>query len=151
MTMTAATQVSNDDMECLNLFLQNELAAVETYGQCIHAIHDAGVAVNLRDLQRSHQKRADMLARKITQLGGTPDNDSGVWGDFAKLVEGSATLLGDKSAVNALERGEHRGEEQYRDKLDDLSPDVRAFISVSVLPEHETCQEILHRVQRMLH
>jgi len=151
MSMTATTYTSSEDMECLNLFLKNELAAVETYGQCIESIQDAGVAINLRDLQRSHEKRAELLTRKITQLGGQPEVDSGLWGDFAKLVEGGAAMLGNKTAINALEKGEKRGEEQYRAKLDEMTPDVRAFVSVSLLPEHETCQQILQRVERMVH
>lgn len=149
--MTTTANTAAPDVKNLNVFLKNELAAIETYGQCIEKIDDAGIAANLMDLQRSHQRRADMLARKIQQLGGEPEDDSGVWGDFANLVEGGATLFGKKAAIAALDKGEDRGEEEYREKLESLSPDVRAFIGASILPEHLNSQEMLHRVQRMVH
>lgn len=147
---TTANNVSTD-VKNLNVFLKNELAAIETYGQCIEKIDNAGITANLMDLQRSHQRRADMLARKIRQLGGKPEDDSGVWGDFASLVEGTASLFGEKAAIAALDKGEGRGEEQYREKLVHLSPDVRAFVGASILPEHLNTQEVLQSVQRMVH
>ncbi|HEY7885668.1 MAG TPA: DUF2383 domain-containing protein [Cellvibrionaceae bacterium] len=149
--MTTTDKNVNSDVENLNVFLKNELAAIDSYGQCIEKIDDFSVTTNLEDLQRSHQRRADMISNKIQQLGGKPEEDAGVWGDFSILVEGGASLFGEKAAIAALEKGEGRGEVQYREKMENLSPDVRAFIGASILPEHLNSHETLQRVQRMVH
>ena len=107
--MNMRTQDRSEDVSCLNAFLQSELSAVETYNQCIKKVDDAQIATGLADLQSSHQRRAQLLREKIRELGGTPKDSSGLWGSFAKMVEGSAGLFGDRSAISALEEGEDRG------------------------------------------
>lgn len=149
--MNMRTENVEKDVEQLNSFLKDELAAVETYHQCIEKVDDAGITSNLADLEQSHKARADLLSRKIQELGGTPENKSGVWGSFAKAVEGGAKLFGDKAAVSALEQGEDRGKENYEKKVENLSPEVRSFIDASILPEHLRSHEMLNRVQAMVH
>ena len=42
-------------------------------------------------------------------------HDSGAWGEWAKLVMGTAKLLGDKAALKALKEGEESGLKEYQD------------------------------------
>ena len=49
------------------------------------------------------------------------DEGSGAWGAFAKLVQGGADLLGDASAVSALEEGEDHGIKTYADAMKEVS------------------------------
>ncbi len=149
--MTMHTQDAQQDIKYLNSFLQDELAAVETYGQCLEKVDDEIIASNLADLQESHQKRAQLLSQKIQELGGEPEQGSGMWGSFSKMVEGGAKLFGDKSAINALEQGEDRGNENYTEKTENLSPAAQSFIADSILPEQRRSHQMLNRVQEMVH
>lgn len=142
---------SKEDIKQLNSFLQDELAAVETYHQCIEKVDDAKISSSLANLQQSHQLRVDKLRHRIEQLGGTPEDSSGAWGAVAKLFEGSAKLFGDKSAVSALEEGEDRGQTNYQKKVSDLAPENQSFINAEVLPEHQRSHAMLNSVRDMVH
>lgn len=149
--MNMQTYNAQDDIKQLNSFLQDELAAVETYHQCIEKVDDAKISSSLANLQQSHQLRVDLLRRRIEQMGGTPADSSGAWGTVSKLFEGGAKLFGDKSAVSALEQGEDRGKENYQKKVDKLAPENRSFIATEVLPEHQRSHDMLNSVREMIH
>lgn len=139
------------DVKSLNAFLQNELSAVEAYHTCIKSLKDERVATGLADLQSSHQRRAMLLREKILELGGEPEDSSGLWGSFAKMVEGGASLLGDNSALSALEEGEDRGRDNYIEKSDDLSPELQRFVNAELLPEQRRTHDLLNSIQQSLH
>ena len=150
-TMNMRTHDRSEDVKCLNVFLRNELSAVETYDQCIKKIDDAKIASGLADLQNSHQRRVQLLRLKIAELGGEPEDSSGMWGSFAKMVEGSAAMFGDRSAISALEEGEDRGRDNYIEKSDDLSPELQRFVNAELLPEQRRSHDMLNRIQQMVH
>ena len=84
-------------VEQMNSFLRGEISAVETYRQAIDKVTDPSARMQLEHCRRSHQQRVDLLKQRILQVGGTPADGSGVWGAFAKLVEGGAKVFGDHS------------------------------------------------------
>ncbi len=140
----------NQDVEQLNSFLRGELSAVETYAKCIEKVTDPAISGQLKLLQRSHQRRADVLALRVTELGGTPSNSSGVWGEIAKLVQTSAGAFGEKAAISVLEEGEDHGLADYeRDKVN-LSLMQQRFIEVEILPEQARSHDILRGIERAL-
>jgi Domain of unknown function (DUF2383). len=149
--MTMQTHNRSEDVNCLNVFLKNELSAVETYQQCINKVDDEKIAPSLADLQNSHERRAQLLRQKIVELGGTPVDSSGMWGSFAKMVEGGAGLFGDRSAIAALEEGEDRGRDNYIEKSDDLSPELQRFVNAELLPEQRRSHDMLNRIQKLVH
>jgi len=124
-------------VEQLNSFLRGEIAAVETYRQAIDKVTDASVRLQLEHCRRSHQQRADLLKDRILRVGGAPADGSGVWGAFAKLVEGGAMVFGDKAAIDVLEQGEDHGLKDYRSHLDGLESDERFFVEQELLPGQE--------------
>ncbi|WP_187408601.1 DUF2383 domain-containing protein [Saccharophagus sp. K07] len=145
------TSDRSQDIKYLNSFLRSELSAVETYNQCIRKLDDSQIASGLSDLQISHQRRAELLREKIRELGGTPEDSSGLWGSFAKMVEGGAKLFGDRSAIAALEEGEDRGRDEYIEKSDSLSPEVQRFVNAELLPEQRRSHDVLNRIQKLVH
>lgn len=149
--METQSHEAKADIDQLNAFLRDELSAVETYQQCLEKIDRPQIASGLTDLQRSHQKRATLLSQRVQELGGTPETDSGVWGSFAKLVEGGAKMFGEKPALSALEQGEDRGKENYQSKADKLSPVNKAFIDTSILPEHRHSHDALNQLMNIVH
>lgn len=142
------TTHTSNDINQLNSFLRGELAAVETYEQCIAKVDDGAVISQLRLLQTSHRRRTALLTTRIRELGGEAVISSGVWGEFAKLVEKSAGAFGARSALSTLEQGEDHGLNDYKHHLTKLSPLQQRFIEVEVLPEQLRSHDILVGIER---
>lgn len=137
----------------LNSFLRGEMSAVETYRQAIDKLRsskDARGASLLTQLMGSHQNRVTRLRDEIVRYGGAPATDSGVWGAFAKLVEGAAELFGEKSAIAALEEGEDHGLKDYRDGLEKLDMTTRQWIESSIFPEQKKTHDALRDFKKQL-
>ena len=88
----------------LNSFLRGEISAVESYKQALGKITDPAIRAELQTCEQDHEQRIELLRARITQLGGKPDTGSGAWGVWAKLVQGGGDLLGEKTALQALEQ-----------------------------------------------
>lgn len=141
---------SERDIDKLNSFLRGELSAVETYNQAIEKLDEPALKQQLESLRDSHGARVRQLKAKITALGGKPDDSSGMWGGFAKLVEGGAKMFGQSAAVQALEEGEDHGKSLYQNNLDELSPETQAFIRSQIMPEQRRTHDALSAMQRQV-
>jgi uncharacterized protein (TIGR02284 family) len=142
---------SEQSVDKLNSLLRGEISAVETYRQALTSVKTPQLLEQLRNVEQSHTQRVSRLRARITQLGGTPSEGSGVWGAFAKTVEGSAKLLGEKAAIQALEEGEDHGLADYRREREALDPDTRRFVESELLPEQERTHGALSTLKRTLH
>jgi uncharacterized protein (TIGR02284 family) len=139
------------DIEKLNSFLRGERSAVETYNQAIEKLDDEpSIQQTLRSLRDSHSTRVRELSSRILTLGGKPDETSGAWGSFAKLVEGSAKLFGKAAAIGALEEGEDHGKRLYADNLDELSEGTKQFITSQIMPEQRRTHDALAALKRQI-
>ena len=137
------------DVDQLNSFLRGEISAVETYDQALEKLADRPeLARVLRDCRESHQRRVELLRQEIARAGGEPAMGSGVWGGFAKLVQGGAKAFGDKAAIAALEEGEDHGRDDYRRDVDELTPGVRALIESKLLPEQQRTHDALSALKK---
>jgi demethoxyubiquinone hydroxylase (CLK1/Coq7/Cat5 family) len=123
----------------LNSFLRGEISAVETYRQA------------LEECEQDHQQRINLLRLRITELGGEPTEGSGVWGAWAKVVQGGGNLLGEKKALDTLEAGEDHGLDDYRRDLDALDGETRAWIEANILPKAERTHGAMSLLKRTLH
>ncbi|MEX1034070.1 MAG: DUF2383 domain-containing protein [Cellvibrionaceae bacterium] len=148
--MATQTQQNEKDVQYLNSFLKNELSAVETYNQCIEKADSPDISSSLTTLQQSHRKRAQLLTDRIQALGGSPASGSGMWGSVAKLVQGSANLFGEKSAVSTLEEGEDRGRDDYQRDVSKLSPENRQFIEQEIMPEQQRSHDTMHAIEKQV-
>ena len=143
---------TKSSIDQLNSFLRGEIAAVETYQMALDKIDETSTTrdellVNLK----SHQDRVMALQDAITAIGGTPAKGSGPWGTFAKAVEGSAKLMGDKATVAALEEGEDHGIADYKRGLDDLDPDARALVTTQLMPLQQQTHSRMSNLKHRLH
>lgn len=134
----------------LNSFLRGEISAVETYRQAIDRLAQTTHPAALIECQQSHERRAEMLRRWIQQHGGQPSEGSGVWGAFAKLVAGGATLFGEKAAIAALEEGEDLGVKDYQREIDGLEPDARQFVQTKIKPEQTHTHDVVRSLKKVL-
>lgn len=135
----------------LNSFLRGEISAVETYRQALDKITDPALRSQLQSCGQDHEQRIQLLRARITELGGTPDQSSGAWGVWAKLVQGGGNLLGEKTALQALEEGEDHGLNDYRRDLDELDGDTRAWVESNILPNAERTHGTLSTLKRTVH
>jgi demethoxyubiquinone hydroxylase (CLK1/Coq7/Cat5 family) len=136
----------------LNSFLRGELSAVETYRIALDKLDKASFArMQLQTVMSSHQQRVDALRGKIMEMGGRPAESSGAWGVFAKAIEGSASVLGDKIAIDALESGEDHGLADYRQDLKKLDGDARRLIVSQLLPKQEETHRTMSTLKKQLH
>ena len=141
----------NTTVATLNGFLRGEISAVETYRQALDKLQTSSSRVELEQCRRSHEQRVDRLRREVMRAGGTPEEGSGAWGAFAKLVEGSAKAFGEKAAISALEQGEDHGLKLYRDEMEKLDATARAVIETEVLPAQEHTHRSLSTLKHALH
>ncbi len=135
----------------LNSFLRGEISAVETYRQALEKVTDANLRSQLQTCEQDHEQRVDLLRERITSLGGTPDRSSGAWGAWAKLVQGGGNLLGEKTAIQALEEGEDHGLNDYRRDLDELDGDTRSWVEANLLPKAERTHGAVSTLKRTIH
>lgn len=143
--------MTNDDttqcVDKLNGLLKGERSACETYRQALEKTQDASVRSILESNCSCHNSRVQAIANKITEQGGQPAQDSGVWGAFAKMMEGGATVFGDKASIAMLEEGEDKGLEDYKNLMTDASPEIKAFVAQFMSKQeatHARMRELKH-------
>ncbi len=125
--------------ECIdvcNSLLRGELSAVETYNQAIAKFDNDPERAALEGIRSEHQRSVSRLREHLTDMGATPDTDSGAWGSFAKAVEGTAKLLGESPALKALQEGEEHGVGEYEEALrnPEVMPEIKTIIRSELLP-----------------
>jgi len=142
---------NEDVISKLNSFLRGEISAVETYRQALDKVKDPSVRSQLQECEQDHEQRVELLQQRITSLGGTPDRTSGARGVWAKLVQGGGDLLGEKTALQALEQGEDHGLNEYRRDIDNLDGETRTWLQSNILPKAERTHGALSSLKRTVH
>jgi len=130
-------------IEQLNSYLRAEIASVETYRQALDSIKEPNLKNELEEASQSHQERVAKLRERIVRMGGTPATGSGVWGAFAKLMQGGANLAGDTAAITVLEEGEDHTQKTLREGLSNLDAESRKFVEEELLPAQKRTHSIL--------
>jgi hypothetical protein len=138
-------------LEQLKSLLRGEISAVETYRLALAKVVDPRLQTVLREALESHHQRVDRLRAWITQRGGTPPEDSGLWGSFAKLVETGAVAIGVRPGIAALEAGEDHGLRDYRNGLKKLDAGSCELVEQYLLPEQERTHRALSTLKHTLH
>lgn len=133
------TIIMNATHECIdvcNSLLRGELSAIETYTQAIAKFDSDPARSALEDIRFDHEASASRLRDHLAEMGGEAATDSGIWGEFAKAVEGSAKVFGDSAALTALETGEEHGIKEYEEALrnPDVMDEIKTVIRTRLLP-----------------
>jgi uncharacterized protein (TIGR02284 family) len=143
-----STETVGTTVATLNSLLRGEIAATETYQQAFAKLGADPIAMNLRQIHVDHREAANTLREHVHTHGGKPDQASGVWGTFAKLLEGTATAFGATAALKALKEGEERGKADYEAVLQDaaMPTECKTLISSKLLPQTDSHIATLHRL-----
>ena len=139
-----------DTIDQLNSFLRGELAAAETYRLALERLDNAQHRGTLVQCSRSHEERARLLTEAAVGRGGEPSDGSGAWGSLVRLLERSATAIGERAAVAVLEEGEDHGRDDYLRDIDNLEPSARSLIEFTILPEQRRTHDAIKAVKRSL-
>lgn len=113
MTTETMTEKTVERIAVFDSLLRGELSAVETYRQA----YEKFPLPALKELLSSHGDSAVRIRQHIERNGGEGSKSSGPWGAFAKLVEGTAKVLGEAAAFKALKEGEEHGLKEYLEAL----------------------------------
>lgn len=151
--MTVSTTLNNATLEACHAMLRGEIAAVETYTQASEKFADTTDDDSLGSIRDDHQQSADLLRELLVGSDEVPDITSGVWGDFAKALEGTAKLFGESPALLILEQGEQHGVNEYEAALADhgMSPHIRELIEQDLLPPlYDHLVELKSRRERLV-
>jgi len=137
-------------IDTLNCLLRGEISATETYNQALEKFAGKPQEAELRRLRDEHRTTANALRQHVHGHGGEPDTDSGWWGTWAKMVEGTAKVFGETAALKALKEGEEHGVKQYKDALEDrdLSADCKTLIRAQFLPQTEAHVSSIDRLMK---
>lgn len=128
--------MANRNVETLKSLHRGEIAAAETYGQALEKLHDDPCARELTTIRNDHRDFANQLRQQIHDVGVQPDQGSGMWGAWAKFVEGGAKLFGKTAALKVLKEGEEHGIKEYEDALNEALPEnYKANIRTDYLPK----------------
>lgn len=145
--------INNDsgNIDQLNSLLRTEISATETYKQAIHNMHNDSLKVQLEEIQAAHAFRAQRLRKRVQELGGTPIEGSGLWGNIAIIVENVASSIGEKVAVLALEEGEDKGLKDYKAGLEKLDSGSRQLIMQELLPGQEQTHSTMSALKKRMY
>ena len=130
------TTGTTECVDKLNGLLKGERSACETYRQALEKTTDPKIKSILEANHSCHSGRVQHLASKITEHGGKAVEDSGAWGAFVKMIEGGATVFGDKASIAVLEEGEDKGMADYKNLIADDNADVKAIVA-QLMPKQE--------------
>jgi uncharacterized protein (TIGR02284 family) len=144
------SNTQDQSVDVLNSFLRGEISAVETYRQALEKVTQPQVRTPLQECLQSHSQRVTLLSEQVRTLGGSPSTSSGVWGAFAKAVEGGAKAFGDKVAVAALEEGEDHGRNDYKRDIDKLDAASRQVVQTRIVPEQQRTHDTMSRLKKTL-
>ncbi len=116
--------------------LRGELAAIETYSQAIHKFPEDARMGCLNSIRKDHLSSAAALRKLVTDAGGSPSTTSGLWGDFAMVLEAGAALIGESPALAILKRGEQHGVSEYEAAManPELPDAAKLIIGNELLP-----------------
>ena len=122
----------------VDTLLRGEIAATETYVQALAKFEKEGrpAPAELRRIRDEHVDAANVLRRFVAAKDEKPSQGSGAWGAFAKAVEGTAKVFGNRAALKALKEGEEHGVGEYEEVLaeEDLDVGIRKLIGERLLP-----------------
>lgn len=135
-------------IDVCNSLLRGELSAVETYDQALEKFTGNPENSILHAIRRDHQESVSTLRRHISDMGAKEADSSGIWGAFARGVEGSAKLFGESAALTALVAGEKSGISDYESALadDEVMTEIKTEIRSNLLPR---LQEHVIELERM--
>jgi len=142
---------TNKAADRIKYLIQDEMSAVETYTKALGSIKNDDVKTALTTLKVVHDERLKTLKAILKDMGGEPPASSGLWGAFAKLVEGGAALLGERAIVAALEECEVKSLADYKSDIEVFDEALHKIMFYELLPSQQDCWEKISKLHQSMH
>lgn len=110
--------VTEDSDHGINEILRGEISAQEAYTQVFDAIKEDPEVTRLEQLRADHDQAVQYWKNQAHTEMSYPKHSSGVWGAAVEAFVGASKLLGQKTALGALKKGEEHGLDDYKKMLD---------------------------------
>jgi hypothetical protein len=138
---------TNNEATQMDDLIRGEMAAVKAYDTALADLKTGSEKTRLQSIRQDHQTAVDRLSKYVA---GKPDlledtESAGAWGGFASAWTKGGKLIGNETALKALQTGEEHGIREYKEALDDESIDknLKAQIRNEMLPKQEKHIEAL--------
>lgn len=138
---------SDKEATQLDDLVRGEQAAMKAYDQLLSDTKDEKMKAKLQMIRKDHENAVSKLSKYVAGkkdlLGDT--EDAGAWGTFAKTWTKGGQLMGNKTALKALQQGEEHGINEYKEALKDdtLSAELKKAIQSELLPAQQKHIEAL--------
>ena len=141
---------TNKALDRLKYLLQDEMSAVETYTTALAKVKNETALSTLAELKKVHEERKSALTAIVKDMGGEPPTSSGLWGSFAKLVEGGAAILGEKAIVSALEEHEVKSLGDYKSDIEVFDENLHKLMFNELMPSQQDCWEKISKLHQSM-
>jgi bacterioferritin (cytochrome b1) len=119
--------IKNSSIKELNAILKGEYMAIDAYKKYVDSISDTNAKTELQKIENEHKNQAQILTKRIQDLGGKAKQSSGVLGKVA-LTLSSVKDIGNnkpssfvKKALNGESNGVKLVSEMVKGDLDSTS------------------------------
>jgi uncharacterized protein (TIGR02284 family) len=136
-----------DAVTQLDDLVRGELAAMKAYDQLLSDTKDEKMKTKLQAIRKDHEMAVSRLSKYVAGKKDLLEDteNAGAWGTFAKAWTKGGSLLGNKTALKALQQGEEHGINEYKEALKDetLPKELKQAIKAELLPKQQKHIETL--------
>lgn len=129
--------MDKQQIDILNELFKGEHMAINIYEKVKGIQQDEQVAHMLSKFEQDHQRHADELAQRITELGGEPKESTGLSGVMADISSVFNSLRGPEELLKQVYNGEDKGIHAYEDRIDEIDPVSQELVRKIMKEDHE--------------
>ena len=109
----------------LNALLKGNYMAIHGYEKFIQNVKDPDAKSELQRIQQEHKENAALIAERIQNLGGVPEDGAGLMGNMGELMNSLKGISGNpiyhKGCIGERGKGIKMAEEIVRGDMDQES------------------------------
>ncbi|MHB8126253.1 MAG: ferritin-like domain-containing protein [Desulfitobacteriaceae bacterium] len=139
---------TSHQIETLNELLKGEHMAIDIYVKTKGLQKDIQVAEMLSNFENDHKQHAELLIKRINDLGGIPKGGTGLSGVMANLVATVNSYRGPEQLLKYLYDGEDKGIHAYEDRIDELDSISQNLVKQIALEDHEHLKQFKSRMEQ---
>lgn len=137
--------------EKIDQIIRGEISAMKAYEQVMEKIDDDPEEYRLKQFKLDHENAVQFWKKEERMSGKITESDSSIWGTAVEAFVGTSKLVGEKTALKALKKGEEYGLSLYEDLLnsDGLTTIQRAEIKETFIPRQKRHIESINALIKM--
>jgi len=135
-------------IEKLNELLMGENLATHIYRRTQGLQEDSQVAMMLERFKQDHDRHAEQLKQRITELGGTPKTNMGMAGVMTNLSSTINSIRGPEHLLKQIYNGEDKGVHAYEDRIDELDSESQDLVKQIMREDHDHLKYFKARMEK---